>query len=223
MRTFELFDWLLVLLQVQAGIAGFALPILVFAIEAARDHELAVARIHEVLLRQTYVFPILAGALIGVLVVAAEAFLLPITEASITTAVTVLVLTLLGTLLAYYRTLRLMASRSEAKRAAHSILRERMSLGVEESALRQAMNGRLVELVRGFGLEHQPFAGLKGDAIPAQGSGIVTNFSTDALRAIGVAFAAAQSVESPQKVTGLIALNLNERAVTVTVSIGVRY
>lgn len=122
----------LTLWQVQMAFAGFALPVLVFVIELAKDDLGVARRTAEVMIRQTYVFPITISVLLLSLVLGfgADWFL---STRSYQLALVVLSATVVLTLFAYGQALSLMFDRARLKREGKRLLLEKLASSVDAS------------------------------------------------------------------------------------------
>lgn len=66
LASYNLKDYFLTILQVQGTIAAVALPLLIVVIEFSKDDRYVLVKRPEVLMRESWVFPIIAFALLGV-------------------------------------------------------------------------------------------------------------------------------------------------------------
>lgn len=154
-------DTLLVLWQVQAGLAAFALPLLLFVIETARsDSSAGAARIHEVLLRHTALFPIMIGALAGTLVIGVSLIFRP-SHSPWPVFALILVATLISAIFAFYRALELTFSRTRLRAATLELLTEQMRISATASTLRRMANNLLPARLEAIGFDYTPILSRK--------------------------------------------------------------
>jgi len=136
-------DILLTLWQIQAGAAGVALPVLLFVIEVSRGGLAGGTRTHEVLLRRSLVLPILASAIVGTIELGVFALGGRPSNVLVPQFAFVFVGTMLGTLYVFYQVVLLTFSESRLHAGAVSLLREKMRLSVDSSAVRRVANAVL--------------------------------------------------------------------------------
>jgi len=129
--------------QVQAALAALALPLLGLIIQLAGEQGQTAARTHEVLTRQSWIFPISCLALFGTLFVGG---LLVWSRSTLgaTTGGGWLTLTVVMALLAYYRSLRTLNDPLLMRRLATKLLQERMQNSLDYSAALRVANNRLL-------------------------------------------------------------------------------
>lgn len=133
--------------QVQAGIAAVALPILLFVIELSKEERQAAMRSHEVLIRDTWIFPIILFSLSGTLRLGIDMawFLHP--AVFLFDLLIVLGGTIAFTCVAYLLALSRLFSPTLMKARAMSLAREKMSASLDASIRVRLANGRLGEIL----------------------------------------------------------------------------
>jgi hypothetical protein len=119
--------------QSHMALAGLALPILVFIIELAKDERDAYQRTSEILIRETFVFPIISFVLIAAVLLAIGSHWF-ISELSIAVALDIFVVTTGLTLFAYYRVLALLFSSATLKEKGLHLLHERFKSSIDSHA-----------------------------------------------------------------------------------------
>src|SRR5437667_2604904 len=143
---------------IHASVSSVALPLLLFVIERARDDKEAVARSHEVLIRDTFIFPIIAFSLVGVLRIGADIALFPVQVVFLLDLGLVVVATILLAIIAYYTTLRLPFNPVRMKSRSRSLLRERFDASTSASARLRIINNALIRSMEGLGLGISTFS-----------------------------------------------------------------
>lgn len=143
--------------QVQAAIAAAALPILGLIIQLAGDQGQVAARTPEVLMRSSWAFILVALSLIGTLLIGWSTVFLPQSVAQ-WVARAILVLTVAGTLFAYYRSLTTLANPLRVREVANEIARSRIRESVRESAARRIANNRVLAALPALGVEYYPIS-----------------------------------------------------------------
>lgn len=143
--------------QVQVAIAALALPILVFAIERADSTQPTAARAPEVLVRASWIFPILTFALLGTARVGYDLlwFSRPILLA--TDFVLILVPTIVFTLFAFLRVLRLILTPSLLRDYSLRLVRSRMDRSLDRSILIRIANNILFRKLRDLRIDNWLF------------------------------------------------------------------
>jgi hypothetical protein len=137
---------------IHASVSSIALPLLLFVIERARADREAVARSHEVLIRDTFIFPIIAFSLVGVLRIGTDIALFPVQSVFLLDLGLVVVATILLAIMAYYTTLRLLFNPVRMKSRARSLLRERLDASTSASAALRIMNNGLARSLQRLGV-----------------------------------------------------------------------
>ena len=131
--------------QVQAGIAAVALPILLFAIELSRDQRQIALRTHEVLIRETWIFPIIVFSIAGTMRIGGDISWFGKEIVFLFDLLLVFCLTLLFTLFAYFRALALLFNPAKLKTRAMKVAREKMQESLESSIEARLANSILFE------------------------------------------------------------------------------
>jgi hypothetical protein len=131
--------------QVQAGIAAVALPVLLFVIELSKDERQAATRTHEVLIRETCIFPIIVFALAGTVRLGIDITWFPYPAVFVADLILVLGGTIVGAAAAYLVALNLLFSPSRMKARAMALAREKMTASLDESIEVRLANNRLSE------------------------------------------------------------------------------
>jgi hypothetical protein len=142
--------------QVEASIAGIALPLLAVVVQLAGDQGQTGARTHEVLTRHSWMFPIAVIALTGTLYVGAAEVWRP-SALSVAIAYGWLVTTVVGALFAYYRCLSCLFNPSLLRRKATDLAKERMRDSFAISVSRRNANNTLVADLQRLGAVYVPY------------------------------------------------------------------
>ncbi len=147
---------LLTLWQVQIGLAGAALPILIFVIEMTKDEGRAATKSSEVLIRETWIFPIIVIALSTAFKIGIDVYK---NSSSISAELINLILfsvSVLLTIFAYYRAMRLMFSPALLRGKSIKLMREKMEDSILYSAETRVGNNWLLKNLRERGIEWYP-------------------------------------------------------------------
>ena len=142
--------------QVQAGIAGAALPFLLLIIEFSKDEAYASARSSEVLIRRTGIFPVTSIALAGTLKTGVDT-LWYATPGVFYVDLGMFIVMVVGTLYAYARAMQLMSSRTRMRAEAEVLLQERVAASVDSSIDTRIGNNILFKEVERLPLEYKFF------------------------------------------------------------------
>ena len=142
--------------QVEASIAGIALPLLAVVVQLAGEQGQTGARTHEVLTRHSWMFPIAVLALTGTLYIGAAEVWRP-SSLSVAFAYGWLIATVAGALFAYYRCLSCLFSPSLMRRKATDLAKERMRNSFAVSVSRRNANNVLVADLRELGTTYLPY------------------------------------------------------------------
>jgi uncharacterized membrane protein len=142
--------------QVQAGIAGAALPFLLLVIEFSKDETYATLRSSEVLIRRTFIFPVTSIALAGAIKIGFDT-LWYATPGMFALDLSIFVLTSFGTLYAYARAMQLMSSRTGMRREALLVLKERVGDSLDTSIDTRIGNNILFAELEHLPLEYKIF------------------------------------------------------------------
>jgi hypothetical protein len=137
--------------QVQASIASVALPILLFVIQIAKDEQSAAIKSHEVLIRETGIFPIIAAALAGTARVGIDVLWFS-KHAVFVSDLLLFFGTLLFTITAYLTTLRLLFDPSRMRSRSLAVLREKMRESLDLSIAARLGNRFLFERLEQMGV-----------------------------------------------------------------------
>jgi hypothetical protein len=119
--------------QVQAAIAAFALPLLLFFIELSRDDREAATRTPEVLLRESGALFVIAFSLVGAFRIGFDIAWFETEIVFVIDLFLILLVTIALALWAYYVVLNVILSRTQLKRKSTELLRERMRRAVRHS------------------------------------------------------------------------------------------
>lgn len=140
--------------QVQAGIAAVALPILLFVIELSKDDKQAAMRSHEVLIRETGVFPIIVFSLAGTFRIGLDIALFPKEAVFLLDFILVFLGTIILAVFAYLSALKLLFSPARMKIRAMAVAKEKMDASLDASIEIRIANNllfqKLEELKTGF-------------------------------------------------------------------------
>jgi hypothetical protein len=142
--------------QVQTGISAAALPILIFIIELSKDEQEAVKRTAEVLVRETYIFPIIVFSLIGSAKIGIDTRYY-MRESIYCSDSLIFFITVFLSCYAYYKALLLIFSRSELKVLSVKLLKEKMSKCLDYSVETRVGQNMLLEEIGKTGLTYNPF------------------------------------------------------------------
>lgn len=144
--------------QVDAQISAVALPILLFVIELSKDHKHAAARSHEVLIRETMVFPITLFALLGTVRIGIDVAWF--SNPAVFFSDLLLFITTVGlTGHAYYSTLRLLFSPARMKDKALAVIRDKMRDSLNESISLRLANNMLFRKLQELNVGYWPLRG----------------------------------------------------------------
>lgn len=143
--------------QIQAGIAAVALPILLFIIQLSKDEKQTATRSHEVLIRETWIFPIIVFSLAGAFRIGVDIAWFPKEIIFIADFIMVFLLTLVFTVLAYFSALKLLFSPSRMKAKAMAVAREKMNETLDASIKIRIANNRLFAKLEELKIGFWPF------------------------------------------------------------------
>lgn len=178
-------DILGVLWQVHVAIAAIALPILVFSIDLAGNRPGVAATTQEVLIRESFIFPILAFGLALATRVGID-FVWFARPAVVVVDLGLLAGLILSTIFAFLRTLQLIFSRARLQQEALNLLGERMDEVVDQSLRTRIANGMLLEWGADFGLGYHPFTDRRGREsfinLTSTKRGRIADFQLDRIR-----------------------------------------
>lgn len=140
--------------QVQAGIAAVALPILLFIIGLSKDDKQAAMRSHEVLIRETGVFPIIVFSLAGTFRIGLDIALFPKESVFLLDFILAFLGTIILAVFAYLSALKLLFSPARMKKRAMAVAKEKMDASLDASIEIRIANNllfqKLAELKMGF-------------------------------------------------------------------------
>lgn len=137
--------------QVQLTVGVVALPILIFVIELAKDDRAIAQRAAEVLIRHTFVFPIIALVLIGSLTLGAGARWL-ISSRSYLIGYVIFVLTVVLVIFAYGRALLLLFDTDRLKEQSVRLLKERFEASIDQTVELRIGANILLQKARELGI-----------------------------------------------------------------------
>ena len=146
-------ETVLTLWQVQAAIAAFAMPVLLFVIELARDDEAAARRTAEVLIRDTLAFPITATVLVLSLLVPLVG-LSGRPSSGLPAAIILLAVTIALVVFAYWRVLSLLFDREQLRDKSVRLLVARLEASMDEVISLRICANVLVNRAAKSGLEY---------------------------------------------------------------------
>jgi hypothetical protein len=141
----RLLDSYMALWQVQTSIAAVAIPILLFVIELSKDHRASATRSHEILIRDTMIFPATVFSLLGVFRIGVDVAWFANKVVFVFDLVFVLLITLTMAMHAYYRALKLMFSPSTMKRRSMALMKVKMKESLDASIAGRIANRILFE------------------------------------------------------------------------------
>lgn len=141
---------LLTLWQVQAAFAGFALPFLLYIIEHAGQEVGLARRTSEVLIRQTFIFPVLALVITLTLLPALALQWFPRQYAHLAGTLG-LVTTVIVVLYAYQQAISLLSDPSALREHSIQLLEERLEESIDQEVDRRLGAGILLSQVRELG------------------------------------------------------------------------
>jgi len=119
--------------QVEAGLAAVALPILLFIIELSKDRRQIAIHTHEVLIKETGIFFIILFALAGTARISCDISWFQRDSVFVLDLVSVFFLTLVLTIIAYYRAIQMLFSPSKLKSHAIRVAKEKMNASLDSS------------------------------------------------------------------------------------------
>jgi hypothetical protein len=142
--------------QVQAAIAAFALPLLLFFIELSRDDREAATRTPEVLLRESGALFVIAFSLLGAFRIGFDIAWFATESVFVIDLFLVLLATIGLALWAYYVVLSVILSRTQLKRKSTELLRERMRRAVRHSLEVRVGTNILLARLKRIGVQYWP-------------------------------------------------------------------
>jgi hypothetical protein len=143
------------------AVAAIALPILVFTIDLAGNRPGVAATTQDVLIRESFIFPILAFGLALTVRVGID-FLWFAQPSVLALDVAVLAVLIFLTIFAFLRALSLIFSRARLQQEALRLLGERMDKVVEATLRTRIANGLLLEWGTSLRLGYHPFSDRRG-------------------------------------------------------------
>ena len=162
--------------QGQLALAAAALPLLIFVIEHARQDEAVIQKVPEVLIRDTFVYPIIATCLVFALVTPLGLGTLP--RFNYAFAYVLFAIALFLTAFAYSRLLYLLGNRARLRKASRELIIERTKASVEENILRRMRASLFINRLEEIGIKYFPSPTLigstQGEELGATGWGTVS-------------------------------------------------
>jgi hypothetical protein len=155
--TGQIDDQFAVLWQVHVAVSAVALPLLVFAIDLVGNRPGTAAPTHEVLIRESFIFPLLTFGLLTTAKVGLDLLWFRSPGVLIMDLI-VLAVILVMTVVAFLRSLRLIFSRGELQTKATALIREQMDRIVNASLIQRRANRILIGELQEIGVEYRPFA-----------------------------------------------------------------
>jgi hypothetical protein len=140
----------------QVGLAAAAIPVLIFIIELSKDEKTSAMRSAEVLIRETWVFPITMYTLIGSLKFGFDVWG-EITPVVFKIDVSIFVINAGFILWAYYRALFLMFNRTAMKKKSIALLKEKMAESIDYSADTRVGNNILAKSIEQMDIRYDPW------------------------------------------------------------------
>jgi hypothetical protein len=144
--------------QVQATIAAVALPILLFVIQLSTDQRQAATRSHEVLIRHTWILPILVYSLMGTIRIGVDILWYPRPVVFLVDFVLILIPTILLALSACVSTLHLLFSPVKMKAHALQVVRENITQSLDASIGLRLANNLLFGTLKPLNVGFWPFS-----------------------------------------------------------------
>ena len=146
----------LALWQVQTALGGIALPILVFVIELAKDDETLARSTAEVLIRYTWIFPVISFVLLSSLVFGVGGYWF-VSRAAYPLLFALHVATIVFAVFAYWRVLQLLFNKERLKDESARLLLERFERSIDETVERRLGANLLLQKAEQLGLKYSPF------------------------------------------------------------------
>jgi len=144
---------------VHTSLAVVALPILLFVIELSKDQRQSATRSHEVLISETYIFPITLFSFAGAFRIGFDIAWFPQRIVFLTDLIFVFLLTLFLTGYAYFTALNLLFSPSRMKTKAMALAKTKMEASLDESIEIRIANNLLFGKLRDLKVGYRPFTG----------------------------------------------------------------
>ncbi len=151
-------EFYLTMWQVQGAIAAFALPLSIVAIEFSRDLRQAAARRPEALIRGTWVFPIIAFALMGTVRLGIDLSLFLEESVFWFDFVIVFMGTICLTIIAYTRMLLILLSPLKMQKSSMISIRSQMDKQLDITIEQRIANNMLLKRLQELGLDLWPFS-----------------------------------------------------------------
>jgi hypothetical protein len=148
-------DTFLTLWQVQTALGGIALPILVFVIELAKDDETLARGTAEVLIRYTWIFPVISFVLMSSLVFGIGGYWF-VSSAAYPLLFAFHVVTIVLAVFAYWRALRLLFDKELLRGESVRLLRERFESSIDETVRRRLGANILLQKAEQLGIKFSP-------------------------------------------------------------------
>lgn len=147
---------LLALWQVQVGLAAAALPILIFIIELTKDEGLAATKSSEVLIRETWIFPIIVFSLSSSAKTGLDVYHNSASQAAGTVNLLLFCLSVSLAIFAYYRAIRLMFNPALLRTKSIKLMQEKMEESVMFSVETRVGNNWLKRHLEEAGIDWYP-------------------------------------------------------------------
>ncbi len=146
----------LTLWQVQTALGGIALPILVFVIELAKDDETLARGTAEVLIRYTWIFPLIAFVLLSSIVFGAGGYWF-VSGAAYPLLFGLHLASIVFAVLAYWRVLQLLFDKDRLRAESARLLLERFERSIDATVQRRMGANVLVQKAEELAVKYSPF------------------------------------------------------------------
>jgi hypothetical protein len=143
--------------QVQAAIAAFALPLLLFVIELSRDERQAATRTPEVLIRESAALSVIAFSLLGTVRIGVDIAWFQVESVFVIDFVLVFLTTIVLALVAYLLVLTTILSPTRLRRKSLEVLRERLRRNVRHSLEVRVGTNILIARLSNMGADYWPW------------------------------------------------------------------
>lgn len=150
--------------QVQAAIAGVAVPLLVFLIQSAKDQGGAATHTHDVLVRNSLIFPLVVYSLMGTLEIGIAVLSFPRGAVALVDFILILLPTVGFAVFAYLTVLRLLFAPARLRSEGMKVVRERMAKSLDASIDIRVGNNLLFACLRDVGVDYWPFSSSRDEA-----------------------------------------------------------
>lgn len=139
--------------QVQAAVAGIALPLLTLAIQLAGDRATSVTSSSEILMRESWIFPIVSIALLGTIFMGIAAVWSE-SDLGLWLGLSWFVLTVLAAVFAYWRALGTWFNPLQLRQSSIELLKSKLTASLDESLGRRLANNRLADGLKGKEIDY---------------------------------------------------------------------